>query len=116
MESRRADELPDGDGWQFEPKWDGFRCLVFRAGKAVVLQSKAGQSLSRYFPELTAAFLQLPLDPFVLDGEIVIFSKGALSFDDLLMRIHPAESRIAKLAKETPANFMAFDLLYEPAR
>ena len=115
MESKRADTLPHGSGWQFEPKWDGFRCLVFRAGREVVMQSKAGQSLARYFPELMTAFLRLPFDSFILDGEIVVFTNGALSFDHLLMRIHPAESRVNKLARETPATFIAFDLLYDPA-
>ena len=114
MEATKSDQLPPGDDWQFEPKWDGFRCLVFRKEQDIVMQSKAGQSLSRYFPELLAAFLALPYHSFVLDGEIVIFDKGRLSFDDLLQRIHPAESRILKLSKERPAVFIAFDLLYDP--
>src|SRR5579884_558400 len=112
MEATRADRLPLGEGWQFEPKWDGFRCLVFRSEKEIVLQSKAGQPLSRYFPELVDAFMSLPEHSFVLDGEIVVFRNGVASFDDLLLRIHPAASRVTKLAHETPATFMAFDLLY----
>ena len=114
MEATRADRLPEGDGWQFEPKWDGFRCLAFRDGPVVALQSKAGQPLTRYFPELMGAFQTLEHRAFVLDGEIVVPRNGRLSFDDLLMRIHPAASRVAKLAKETPAAFAAFDLLYDP--
>ena len=111
MEAMRADRLPDGDEWQFEPKWDGFRCLVFRHGSVVALQSKSGQPLTRYFPELVTAFQSLPARAFVLDGEIVVPRDGRLSFDDLLLRIHPAASRVAKLAKDTPASFAAFDLL-----
>ena len=114
MEATKADRLPHGDGWQFEPKWDGFRCLAFRDGTTVALQSKSGQPLTRYFPELVDAFQGIQHDPFVLDGEIVVPRDGRLSFDDLLMRIHPAASRVAKLAKETPAAFAAFDLLYDP--
>ena len=112
MEATRAARLPEGHDWQFEPKWDGFRCLVFRAGDTVALQSKAGQPLSRYFPELVEAVRRSPHESFVLDGEIVIFRDGHVSFDDLLLRIHPARSRIEKLAKATPAAFIAFDLLY----
>jgi ATP-dependent DNA ligase len=113
MEASRAETLPEGDGWQFEPKWDGFRCLVFRWEDEVLLQSKAGQPLARYFPELVDAFRALPSRAFVLDGEIVISVKGVLSFDDLLLRIHPARSRISTLSRETPAKYLAFDLLYE---
>ena len=113
MEARRAKELPSGGGWQFEPKWDGFRCLVFRDKNAVILQSKAGQPLTRYFPELVAALHSLDGLAFVLDGEIVVPVDGMPSFDDLLLRIHPAESRIAKLAKHIPAKLLVFDLLYE---
>lgn len=116
MEAMRADRLPDGDGWQFEPKWDGFRCVVFRHGTVVALQSKSGQPLTRYFPELVNAFQSLPARAFVLDGEIVVPRDGRLSFDDLLLRIHPAASRVAKLAKETPASFVAFDLLCDSQR
>jgi ATP-dependent DNA ligase len=105
-----VDEIPEGE-WQYEPKWDGFRCLVFRDGAEVYLQSKAGQPLGRYFPELIEAFEGLKARRFVIDGEIVIPVGGRLSFDDLLMRIHPAASRIQKLSKEFPGTFIAFDLL-----
>ena len=111
MEAESVDAIPEGPDWQYEPKWDGFRCLAFRDGKKVRLQSKAGQPLERYFPELVEQFESLSPGKFVLDGEIVIAVDGDLSFDDLLMRIHPAASRITKLAAETPASFMAFDLL-----
>lgn len=112
-EAKSVTEIPTGEGWLYEPKWDGFRCLAFREGSQVLLQSKAGQPLGRYFPELVAALAALPARDFVLDGEIVIFTGGQLSFDDLLMRIHPAESRIRKLAAETPVTFMCFDLLVD---
>jgi ATP-dependent DNA ligase len=111
MEALLVDELPTGDGWQSEPKWDGFRCLIFRDDDEVYLQSKAGQPLARYFPELVEAALALKTDRFVVDGEIAIPIKERLSFDDLLMRIHPAASRIQRLSQETPAIFIAFDLL-----
>jgi ATP-dependent DNA ligase len=113
MEARLAKGIPAGQGWIYEPKWDGFRCLVFRRDDQVLLQSKAGQSLGRYFPELVGAFRRLKPRQFVLDGEIVILMDGQPSFDQLLMRIHPAESRIRRLAKETPASFLAFDLLVD---
>jgi ATP-dependent DNA ligase len=113
MEARRATKLPEGEQWQFEPKWDGFRCLVFRWENDVVLQSKAGQPLGRYFPELVATFRALRVQAFALDGEIVIPVDGGFSFDDLLLRIHPAESRINRLSRETPARYLAFDVLYE---
>ena len=111
MEAKSVDAIPEGDEWLYEPKWDGFRCLAFRNGDEVLLQSKAGQPLGRYFPELIDELKKLPHKKFVLDGEIVIFQGKHLSFDDLLQRIHPAESRIRKLAKETPSSFLAFDLL-----
>src|SRR5690349_18269545 len=114
-EARPVKEIPREPGWLYEPKWDGFRCLAFRRGKQVLLQSKAGQPLGRYFPELVAALGDLPQDQFVVDGEIVIFSDGHLSFDDLLMRIHPAESRIRKLSLATPVSMMCFDLLVDAA-
>jgi len=113
MEAKSVDELPSGSEWQYEPKWDGFRCLAFRNGNDIVLQSKAGQPLGRYFPELIEELKQLPQKKFVLDGEIVIFRGKHLSFDDLLMRIHPAESRIRKLSKERPASLLTFDLLVD---
>ena len=116
MEARSAERIPGGEGWLYEPKWDGFRCLAFRRGKTVALQSKSGQPLDRYFPELVEAFLSLPAAAFVLDGEIVIRGKTGLDFDALLQRIHPAESRIRKLARETPASYYSFDLLVDSKR
>jgi ATP-dependent DNA ligase len=113
MEAESEAEIPSGAGWLYEPKWDGFRCLAFRKGPEVLLQSKAGQPLGRYFPELVEALGRLPAKTFVLDGEIVIPEGKAFSFDALLQRIHPAESRIRKLAKETPASLYAFDLLVD---
>jgi ATP-dependent DNA ligase len=113
MEARVVAELPEGDEWQYEPKWDGFRCLGFRDGAKVELRSKSGQSLTRYFPELVAALGKLTSKKFVIDGEIVVPGEGGLSFDDLLQRIHPAESRIKRLAEETPATLLVFDLLVD---
>jgi len=111
MEAKRVDKIPAGATWQFEPKWDGFRAIVFRDGDDVYIQSKAGQSLARYFPEIADAARALKQKQFVLDGEIVVPVDGRLSFDDLLQRIHPAESRIRKLAEENPAHYYVFDLL-----
>jgi ATP-dependent DNA ligase len=111
MEALSVDEIPSGPEWQYEPKWDGFRCLVFRDGGEVELQSKSGQPLTRYFPELVEAALAAKATRFVLDGEIAIPSNGAFSFDALLQRIHPAQSRVHKLAAETPALLIVFDLL-----
>jgi ATP-dependent DNA ligase len=111
MEAKLVDALPEGPDWQFEPKWDGFRCLVFRDGEDVDLQSKAGKPLGRYFPEIVAAMAGLRADRFVLDGELIIPIGGILSFEALQMRLHPAESRIRKLAAETPAQLMLFDCL-----
>ena len=113
MEALPARELPIGSEWQYEPKWDGFRCLAFRGGKRIELMSKAGKSLTRYFPELVRALSELDANKFVLDGEIVIEVGGTLSFDHLLMRIHPAASRIKKLSDETPCTFIVFDLLVD---
>src|SRR6267142_5442755 len=113
MEALSVDQIPTGDEWQYEPKWDGFRCLVFRDGDRIELQSKSGQPLGRYFPELVEVLLKLKPKQFVLDGEIVVPVKGQLSFDDLLMRIHPAASRVQKLAKEHPATLIVFDLLVD---
>lgn len=111
MEARTVEAVPDGDGWRYDPKWDGFRCLAFRDGSDVELQSKAQKSLTRYFPELAEALRAPGSRQFVLDGELVVPVEGAFSFDHLLQRIHPAESRVRKLAGETPAWFIAFDLL-----
>jgi ATP-dependent DNA ligase len=111
MEAEPATDLPSGPEWQYEPKWDGFRCIAFRDGTHVDLQSKSSKPLTRYFPELAAALLALKPKQFVLDGEIVIPVDGHLSFDELLMRIHPAGSRVLKLSQEHPSVFIVFDLL-----
>jgi ATP-dependent DNA ligase len=111
MEAQPADEIPTTGAWQYEPKWDGFRCLAFRDGDKVELQSKSGQSLTRYFPEVVEAVRALQANRFVLDGELVVPVGDALSFDDLLQRIHPAATRIKRLASEHPAVYVVFDLL-----
>jgi ATP-dependent DNA ligase len=111
MEASTSTTIPAGAEWQYEPKWDGFRCLAFRDGDEIELRSKSNQTLGRYFPEIVAALRALGATHFVLDGEICIQREGELSFDDLLQRIHPAESRIRKLSIETPAMFYCFDLL-----
>ena len=113
MEATVREAIPRGPQWQYEPKWDGFRCLAFRSGGGLQLQSKSEQKLERYFPELVEALLALEAKEFVLDGEIVVEIDGKLSFDDLLQRIHPAQSRIQKLSRETPARFFVFDLLVD---
>lgn len=111
MEARAVDDIPEGEGWQYEPKWDGFRCIAFRDGDSIELQSKAGQPLTRYFPEIVASLAALKAERFVLDGEIAIPQGNKLSFVALLQRIHPAASRIRKLAQETPGIYIVFDLL-----
>ena len=111
MEADTAREIPSGAEWEYEPKWDGFRCLAFRDHNNLHIMSKAGQPLARYFPEMVEALLALKPKQFVLDGELIVTQKRSLDFDALLQRIHPAESRIRKLAAETPATLMAFDLL-----
>ena len=113
MEAKLVGELPDGPQWQYEPKWDGFRCLAFKDGADVELRSKAGQPFNRYFPEIVSALQALPVPRCVLDGELVVPDGGTLSFDELLMRIHPAESRVRKLASEHPAVYIVFDLLVD---
>ena len=113
MEAELVDELPTGASWQYEPKWDGFRCLAFRDGDKVDVMSKAGKPLARYFPDLVETLLAVKAKRFVLDGEIVVPVDGVLSFDDLLLRIHPARSRVLKLAAESPASFIVFDLLVD---
>ncbi len=113
MEAKLVTELPEGAGWQFEPKWDGFRCLAYRAGKEVDLRAKSGKPLSRYFPEIVAMLKALPQSEFVLDGELAVPLGNTLSFDALQMRIHPAESRINKLASESPALLILFDMLLD---
>ncbi len=116
MEMRSVTSIPDGPGWQYEPKWDGFRCLAHRDGSDVALTSKTGQSLARYFPEIVAALQELRHDGFSLDGELVLPLHGALSFDALQQRIHPAASRVAMLSAKTPALYLVFDLLREDGR
>ncbi|MFN2385171.1 MAG: ATP-dependent DNA ligase [Thermoanaerobaculia bacterium] len=113
MEALSVEEIPRGEVWQYEPKWDGFRCLAFRDGGDVELQSKAGQPLARYFPEVVDFLRGLPAKRFVLDSEIVIPVGKEPSFDDLLQRIHPADSRVRKLAAEQPALLIVFDLLVD---
>jgi ATP-dependent DNA ligase len=113
MEALLVDELPVGDEWHYEPKWDGFRCLAFRDGAKVDVMSKAGKPLTRYFPELVEMLLQVRAKRFVLDGEIVVPKDGELSFDELLLRIHPAASRIKLLSTESPASLIVFDLLVD---
>lgn len=111
MEALLATELPEGDGWQYEPKWDGFRCLARRDGEDVTLTSKSGKPLARYFPEVVDMLRSLKAKRFLLDGELIISVGNALSFDALQLRLHPAESRIRKLSVATPAELMVFDLL-----
>ena len=113
MEAETADALPKGRGWLYEPKWDGFRSLVFRDGDSVRIQSKAGKPLERYFPDLVESVRGVAARRFVLDGEIVIPVDGRLSFDELLLRVHPAESRVRMLAEAHPARLMVFDLLVD---
>lgn len=113
MEADQEPRLPVGEEWTYEPKWDGFRCLAFRDGADVDLRSKAGKPLGRYFPDVVAAIAALPAARLVLDGEIVIPVGGQLSFDELLLRVHPAASRVRKLAAEHPALYVAFDLLVD---
>jgi ATP-dependent DNA ligase len=113
MEALLVAELPEEGDWQYEPKWDGFRCIAVRDGGEVALWSKSGKPLGRYFPEVVAMIAQLKADRFTIDGELVIEGPDGLDFDTLQMRLHPAESRIRKLAGETPATLIAFDLLRE---
>jgi ATP-dependent DNA ligase len=111
MEALLAADVPEGERWLYEPKWDGFRCIATRDGDAIELWSKSGKSLSRYFPEVVAMLAQLKTPQFVVDGELMVIAAGAVSFDALQLRLHPADSRVRKLSVETPATFMAFDCL-----
>ena len=114
MEAESVDSIPVGMNWEYEPKWDGFRCLTFRDQANVDLQSKSGQPLARYFPDIVKAVLDISAEQFVLDGEILIVTgKRLISFEDLLLRIHPASSRVKTLAETTPATLMVFDLLLD---
>lgn len=116
MEARLADELPLSGAWQYEPKWDGFRCLAFRANGDVDLRSKSGKPLSRYFPDVVAQVRAMRAKKFVIDGELIVVAGGALSFDALQLRLHPAASRVAKLAAAQPAQLMLFDCLADNRR
>jgi ATP-dependent DNA ligase len=115
MEARSAEALPNEPGeWQFEPKWDGFRCLAFKEAGAVELKGKSGTSLSRFFPEVAATLLDVPFERFVVDGELVIELNGRITFDALQARLQPAASRIRRLSLETPARLILFDMLMGP--
>jgi ATP-dependent DNA ligase len=114
MEAKLVDALPREPGWQFEPKWDGFRCLAFRARKAVALSSKSAKPLNRFFPEIVAMLERIPAADWVLDGELIIPIGDVQSFEALQARLHPAASRVRRLAAETPAQFMLFDCLRAP--
>lgn len=116
MEAKSVAKIPRGEEWLYEPKWDGFRCIAFRDGNEVAMQSKSGQPLERYFPEVVDALKALRAKSFVLDGEIFIERDGGLDFDALLQRIHPAASRIKRLSLETPAHYAVFDMLSDGAQ
>ena len=111
MDALSAAELPAGPEWQYEPKLDGFRCIAFRNGDEVELQSKSGQPLARYFPDVMESLRSLLAERFTLDGELVIPVNGSLDFNELQLRLHPAASRVNKLAREHPAVYIVFDLL-----
>lgn len=115
MEAKLVDEAPTGPGWRFEPKWDGFRCLAFRHGDEVLLKAKSGKPLNRFFPDVVEALKALPVPRFVVDGELTIDVDGTPSFEALQMRLHPAESRVRKLAAEQPASLTLFDCLMDKA-
>src|SRR4030095_13829953 len=114
MEARSVEEIPNGHAWQYEPKWDGFRCLAFRSRNEIFLQSKAAQPLAPYFPDVVRALRALKAKQFVLDGELVIPVDGALSFDELQLRLHPAPTRVQRLAAAHPAIFVVSVLLASP--
>src|SRR3954447_13492037 len=111
--AKSAKELPDADGWVYEPKWDGFRTIVFRDGDEIYLQSRNGKPMNRYFPEVIESIRQTDNDRLVMDGEIIVVVDGVQEFDLLGQRIHPAESRVRMLAEQWPAAYVAFDLLAE---
>ena len=114
--ARSAKELPEGEGWRYEPKWDGFRTIVFRDGDDLYLQSRGGRRMNRYFPEVIEQLRALPSERVVIDGELIVVVDGVQEFDLLSQRIHPAASRVERLARETPAEFVAFDLLADAER
>ena len=111
MEAKLVEALPEEPGWQFEPKWDGFRCLAYKSGDHVDLRAKSGKPLARFFPDIVERVAAMRANNFVIDGEIIIIDRGKLAFEALQMRLHPAASRIAKLAKQQPAQFMLVDCL-----
>jgi len=113
MEAKLVETIPAEPGWRFEPKWDGFRCLAYRCGDEVLLKAKSGKPLNRFFPDMVEAVRALPVDRFVADGELTIDVQGTPSFEALQMRLHPAESRVRKLAAEQPATFRLFDCLMD---
>src|SRR5580698_9517041 len=113
MLAKRVAEIPEGDSWSFEPKWDGFRALIFRDGDEILIQSRDTKSLNRYFPELVETLLGALPEQCVLDGEVVIATDAGLDFDALQLRIHPAASRVKLLSQQTPASVVFFDLLCE---
>lgn len=114
MEALLVDALPESDGWQFEPKWDGFRCIAVKRDGEVALFAKSGKPLGRYFPDIVELLGSLPVEDFILDGELTIPVDGRLSFDELQLRLHPAASRVQKLAAAHPAEYVLFDLLVNP--
>ncbi|MFZ2029646.1 MAG: ATP-dependent DNA ligase [Vitreimonas sp.] len=116
MEARSAETLPIDAGWQYEPKWDGFRCLAFKAGSEVDLRAKSGKPLSRYFPDVVEHVRDMSTKSCVVDGELIIAVDGALSFEALQLRLHPAASRVAKLAGAQPAQLILFDCLASSRR
>ncbi len=113
MEALSSEKIPAGEGWLYEPKWDGFRCIAYKDGQNVFLQSKNGLPLGRYFPEVVEHVKSIAATKFVLDGELVVRTGKQLSFEELQLRLHPAESRVRKLAHEHPATFLVFDLLVD---
>jgi ATP-dependent DNA ligase len=113
MEAKPVGDLPKGENWLYEPKWDGFRCLVYRDGKSVSLRSKRQLPFNRYFPELVAGILSIPAKKFVIDGEIVVETGGKVSFESLQLRLHPAERRVREISAKLPATLVAFDMLVD---
>ncbi len=114
MEAKSAEQLPEGEGWWFEPKWDGFRCIAIRTGDQVTLQAKSGKPLGRYFPEIVEVLRGLGPERFAIDGELLVQAGGRFAFEALQMRLHPSQSRIRRLAGETPAVLTLFDMLLTP--
>jgi ATP-dependent DNA ligase len=111
MEALLVDRLPDGKEWRYEPKWDGFRCLAFKRENTIVLRSKSGKPLERYFPDLVSRLENLAAKSFILDGELLVEGESGYSFSDLQMRLHPAASRVQMLTDKQPATFVLFDML-----